>query len=98
MAAEPNPMPLVLMQAASELRTIEPVQLRDPARSVSMALRYYSSGHDTDPYALYLLALAYRDAGKMPEAKDAAAKGLALIAPPRGSLVSYMRRELESIR
>jgi len=98
MAAEPNPMPLVLIQATDELRAIEPVQLRDPARAVTMALRYYSSGHDADPYALYLLALAYRDAGKMAEAKDAAAKGIALIAPPRGSLVSHMRRELEAIR
>jgi serine/threonine protein kinase len=98
MAAEPNAGPLVLTQTIEELRSIEPTQLRNISGSLAMALRYYSSGHDTDPYALYLVALAYRDAGKMPEAKAAAAKALALIAPPRGPLVWFVRRELETIR
>ncbi|MGA3185630.1 MAG: protein kinase [Bryobacteraceae bacterium] len=97
MTADKNAAPNVLMQAADYYRMIEPVELRDPRRAVMLAERNVAAGQETEPYALYLLAMAYNSAGEKEKAKQTAARGLELIAPARGELVSYMRTELEGI-
>jgi serine/threonine protein kinase len=98
MAADKNAATNILMQAADYYRTIEPASLRDPRRAVVLAERNVAAGQDTEPYALYLLAMAYEAAGQKEEAKQIADRALTLIAPPRGDLVSYMRTDLEGIR
>jgi tetratricopeptide (TPR) repeat protein len=88
----------VLMQASEYYRTIEPVELRNLSQAVVLAERNVAAGQETEPFALYLLAMAYNAAGQQAEAKQTADRALALIAPPRGKLVSYMRTDLEAIR
>jgi tetratricopeptide (TPR) repeat protein len=98
MAADKNAATNILMQASDYYRTIEPASLRDPRRAVVLAERNVAAGQGTEPYALYLLAMAYDAAGQKEEAKQTADRALTLIAPPRGDLVSYMRTDLEGIR
>ncbi len=97
LAADPNASRLVLSTAIEDLRSVEPVELRDPTRCLEFAQRNAAAGQQQEPYALYLLAMAYRQAGRLEEARVEAARALAMIAPPKGALVSYMRRELETI-
>jgi len=97
LAANPNASRLILSTAIEDLRSVEPVELRDPTRCLDFAQRNAAAGQQQEPYALYLLAMAYRQAGRLEEARAEAARALTLIAPPKGALVSYMRRELETI-
>ena len=98
MAADKKATSNILMQASEHYRSIEPAELRNPSKAVALAERNVAAGQDKEPYALYLLATAYDCAGQKDEARQTAARALALIAPPRGKLVSYMRTELEGIR
>jgi serine/threonine protein kinase/tetratricopeptide (TPR) repeat protein len=97
MAAEKNAASNTLIQACDCYRSVEPAELRDPRRAVALAQRNIAMGQETDPFALYLLAMTYQADGRKEEAKETAARALALIAPARGKFVSYRRTELEAI-
>jgi serine/threonine protein kinase len=97
LTADKNAEPNVLMQATEFYRSIEPAELRNPRRALVLAEQNVSAGQEKEPYALYLLALAYNAAGEKDAARQTAARALALIAPPRGNLTSHLRVELEAI-
>lgn len=98
LAGDTNASPFSLGLTVEDLLSIEPIELRDPTRCLALAQRNVAAGQEQEPFALYLLAMAYRQAGQVEKAKEVAVRALALIAPPRGTMVSYMRGELEAIR
>ncbi|HLJ13087.1 MAG TPA: protein kinase [Bryobacteraceae bacterium] len=86
-----------LILGSEILARILPPQLRDGERAVRYALRYQEMKPPGDISALYTLAFALNTRGPAAQAKELAAKTLALLPPPRAGHMPRIRTELEEI-
>jgi tetratricopeptide (TPR) repeat protein len=98
LSSAPTAAPRDLQLAAEAYTEIEPKSLRDAPRAVALARRYLAATGPENILGLYTLALALQEAGQTAEAKSAAQKTLALLAPVRGGVVPYTRKRLEAIQ
>jgi len=90
--------PQALEMASEAFARIEPRNLRSRDRAVRYAERFAAQRSKQDLSAVYLLAMAQNAEGASKEAAETARKALALLPPPRGGRVYFVRTDLEAIR
>jgi hypothetical protein len=73
-------------------------KVRDGPQAVALAARLCEAAGAKNPVSLRILAAAYAEAGKFPQAVETAEKALALINPPDAPSAEAIRLDLRLYR